>query len=56
MKSEYKREDFRITEFDAEDVISTSGMPDDPVGKTDEIDNTIHNIQSFGKGIHSSWF
>lgn len=55
MKSEYKREDFRITEFDAEDVISTSGIPDGP-NKLDEIDNTLYNIQSFGKGTNSSWF
>ena len=53
MKSEYKRENLKITESDAEDVITTSGLPDGS-NKTDEIDNTIKTIQSFGK--HSSWF
>ena len=53
MKSEYKRDNLKITEFDAEDVITTSGLPDGS-NKTDEIDNTIKTIQSFGK--HSSWF
>ena len=54
MKSEYKREDLKITKFDAEDVITTSGMPEQPFSVLYEKENAYHNIYKFGKP--GSWF
>lgn len=65
MKSLYKRENLKITEFDTEDVITTSGLsPIDPVDPTDptqpdaaasEIDNALGTFGGFNKAP-GSWF
>ena len=53
MRSVYERENLTITEFDTEDVITTSGS-DDPKGKAYEEENAIGDIGGFdGPG---NWF
>ncbi len=63
MKSVYKRENLEITEFDTEDVITTSGMgpsedpsdPTDPTSRLHEVDNAYGTFNSFNKAP-GSWF
>lgn len=62
MKSVYQRENLKITEFDKEDVITTSGVipvdpdpthPDEPVKPLYERENAYRSFNSFMGG---SWF
>ncbi len=53
MKPEYERTDLIITEFDAEDVISTSGIVT-PEPQRREIENSYRSFNSFG--APGPWF
>lgn len=59
MKPVYQRENLRLTEFDAEDVIVTSGLlPTDPTSPEDiafERENAYGSFQSFNQAP-GSWF
>lgn len=57
MKPEYIREDLRITEFDAEDVITTSGVidPTTPENVAYERENAYGTFGSFDKAP-GLWF
>lgn len=65
MKSVYKRENLKLTKFDAEDVITTSGLsPFDPVDPTDptqpgpdasEKENAYGSFDDFNNAP-GSWF
>ena len=55
MRAEYERLSIRVTEFDTEDVITTSGMlPDDPTDPTtpvnpdSEVDNAYASAGDLG--------
>lgn len=55
MKSVYERTNLIITEFDTEDVISTSGVqPSEPPSKF-EVENAYGAFGTFGEAP-SSWF
>ena len=54
MKSVYEREDLRITEFETEDVITTSGITPDPVQILSETDNRHVKFSSFK--LPGTWF
>ena len=58
MKSKYKRENLKITEFDAEDVITTSGSPDDPITPTQNVlehENAYRDIRFLLKSDTWIW-
>ncbi len=55
MKSVYQRENLTITEFDSEDVITTSGMlPSDPTNPLSEKENAYGSFDDFD--MPGSWF
>ncbi len=59
MKSVYKRENFLITEFDKEDVITTSGIqPTEPSIEPlkREKENAYGTFNSFESSLPGSWF
>ncbi len=52
----YQREDLIITEFDTEDVITTSGVDSDTTDSTlSELENAYGSYNSFNK-TPGSWF
>ncbi len=53
----YERENLLITEFDAEDVITTSGVNPDST-ESSELENAYNSYNSFNKPVNapSSWF
>ena len=55
MKPEYKREDLRLTEFDTEDVITTSGITPEPTHSLKELENFYNSYDSFN-AAPGSWF
>ena len=56
MKPEYKRENLRITAFDIEDVITTSGSEQqEPVSLKRELENAYGSFNSFNN-VPGSWF
>lgn len=55
MKPAYERENFTITEFDSEDVITTSGaLPVDPTNPLSEKENAYGSFVDFD--MPGSWF
>lgn len=55
MKAVYKRENLTITEFDTEDVITTSGVsPTDPSSSSSEWENKYIDIGD--AGLPGNWF
>ncbi len=55
MKPAYERENFIITEFDSEDVITTSGaLPVDPTNPLSEKENAYGSFDDFD--MPGSWF
>ncbi len=60
MKPEYQRENLKITEFDTEDVIATSGIvpiedPTSPEAHLSERENAYGSFDSFDSAP-GSWF
>lgn len=55
MKPEYKREDLRLTEFETEDVITTSGITPEPIHSLKELENFYGSYNSFNS-TPGSWF
>lgn len=55
MKPEYKRENLEITEFDTEDIITTSGDPDAP-DVLMERENRYGSFNDFDKAAPGPWF
>ena len=55
MKPEYKREDFKITKFDTEDVIATSGISPESEILSYEKENAYGSFGSFNSAP-GSWF
>ncbi len=56
MRSVYERENLRITEFDKEDVITTSGVqPTEPIVLLREKENAYGTFNSFDQ-TPGSWF
>ena len=55
MKPEYKREDLKLTNFDTEDVITTSGISPESVVQNKELENAYGLFSSFD-GAPGSWF
>lgn len=55
MKPEYKREDFKLTNFDTEDVITTSGISPESDVQNNERENAYNLFSSFN-GAPGSWF
>lgn len=55
MKPEYKREDFKLTNFDTEDVITTSGISPESVVQNKELENAYDLFSNFDR-TPGSWF
>ena len=55
MKPEYKREDLKLTKFDTEDVITTSGISPESVVQNKERENAYDLFSSFDC-TPGSWF
>ena len=55
MKPVYERENLRITEFDTEDVITTSGISPQPSLLKRELENAYGSFDSFDRAP-GSWF
>lgn len=57
MKPEYRRENLQITEFDSEDVITTSGIvdPTTPEGLLRERENAYYSYKTLHQSP-GSWF
>lgn len=55
MKSEYERLNYKITEFDTEDIITTSGEGEEPQpGGKREKENAYSSFSSFN--MPGNWF
>ena len=55
-ESDYERLKMIITEFDTEDVITTSGDDTDPVAKMFEKDNRFSSYDTFTIKKNGGWF
>jgi len=55
MRPVYERENLVITEFESEDVITTSGVVPDPTNPNAAMDNRISTYHSFNRSPNP-WF